>query len=110
MSHHIDIDHLTEHELVDLNHRIVQRLKFLESMHHHQEMMKFTIGEKVSFEAPGRGRQIGTLIKYNQKSVSIITESGQRWNVSPALISNVKSSAENDKNARVIAIDAHKKQ
>ncbi len=48
---------------------------------------------------------LAILFKYNQKSVSIVTESGQRWNVSSALISNVKSSEENNKNARVVAID-----
>ncbi len=65
----IDIDNLTEDELIKLNHRIVERLKFLESMHTHHEMMQFSPGEKVSFEPPGRGRQIGTLVKYNKKTV-----------------------------------------
>jgi hypothetical protein len=49
----IDIDRLSLEELVDLNHRIVERLKFMESMHHHAEMMKFSIGEKVTFEPRG---------------------------------------------------------
>ena len=87
----INIDHLTEDELVELNHRIVERLKFLESMHTHKEMMQFTPGDQVSFEPPGRDRQIGTLIKYNKKTVTVITESGQKWNVSPHLLSKVKN-------------------
>ena len=87
----INIDKLTESELVDLNHRIVERLKFLESIQHHQEMMKFSIGEKVSFEPPGRGRQMGTLVKYNKKSVTVITEEGQKWTVSPHLLSKIKN-------------------
>ena len=87
----IDIDHLTEDELIELNHRIVERLKFLESMHTHKEMMRFSPGEKVSFEPPGSGRQIGTLVKYNKKTVTVITESGQKWNVSPHLLSKVKN-------------------
>lgn len=86
----IDIDNMTEAELVELNQRIVQRLKFLESMHHHNEMLKFSIGDKVSFEPVGRGRQTGTLVKYNQKSVTIVTDTGQRWNVSPGLLSKIK--------------------
>jgi hypothetical protein len=87
----IDIDHLTEDELIELNHRIVERLKFLESMHTHKEMMRFSPGEKVSFEPPGRGRQIGTLVKYNKKTVTVVTESGQKWNVSPHLLSKVRN-------------------
>lgn len=86
----IDIDKLSEKELIDLNNRIVERLKFLESMHHHKEMMRFSIGEQVSFEPPGRGRLIGTLVKYNKKSVTVITDSGRKWTVSPHLLSKVK--------------------
>ncbi|MDT8397086.1 MAG: hypothetical protein RQ899_00520 [Pseudomonadales bacterium] len=93
----IDIDRLSSEELIDLNHRIVERLKFLESMHHHNEMMKFSIGDKVSFEPPGRGRQVGTLVKYNMKSVTVITESGQKWTVAPQLLSKVKDVKKGDK-------------
>ena len=86
----IDIDKLSEEDLIELNHRIVERLKFLESFHNHKEMIKFAIGERVSFEPPGRGRQIGILVKYNKKSVTVMTETGQKWTVSPHLLSKVK--------------------
>lgn len=106
----IDIDHLTEEELVELNHRIVERLKFLESMHTHHEMMQFSPGEQVSFEPPGRGRLIGTLVKYNKKTVTIITESGQKWNVSPHLLSKVKSTKKQGQNSdNVIELPKNKK-
>lgn len=42
----IDIDKLTEAELIELNHKIVERLKFLESMRAHSDMMAFSVGEK----------------------------------------------------------------
>lgn len=86
----IDIENLSEEQLVELNHRIVERLKFLESVHAHHEMMRFSVGQKVSFQPSGRDRQIGTLVKYNKKTVTVITESGQKWNVSPHLLSLVK--------------------
>ena len=86
----IDIDKLTEDELIELNHRIVERLKFLESIHAHHEMMRFSPGERVSFKPCGRDRQIGTLVKFNQKTVTVITESGQKWNISPRLLSKIK--------------------
>lgn len=97
----MDIDHLTEDELIELNHRIVERLKFLESMHTHSEMMQFSPGEKVSFEPPGRGRQLGTLVKYNKKTVTVITESGQKWNVSPHLLSKVKNASAERREGKV---------
>ena len=105
----IDIDKMTEAELVELNHRIVQRLKFLDSMHYHNEMLKFNIGDKVSFEPSGRGRQTGTLVKYNQKTVSIVTDSGQRWNVAPSLISKIKPVTTSDRSNVVIDFDGSKK-
>jgi hypothetical protein len=63
----IDIDKLTEEELTDLNHRIVERLKFLESYHTHKEMMGFSPGDQVSFEPPGQKKRTGTLVKFNKK-------------------------------------------
>lgn len=84
----INIDKLTIEQLVDLNHRIVERLKFMEAMHHHSEMMKFSIGERVTFDPPGRPRQTGTLVKYNKKSVTVITDTGQKWTIAPQLIAS----------------------
>jgi len=83
----IDIEKLSEKELIELNHRIVERLKFLELMRTHNKMMKFNVGETVSFEPPGREKQIGVLVKYNKKTVTVVTEHGERWNVSPHLLS-----------------------
>jgi hypothetical protein len=87
----IDIDSLGYDELVELNHKIVERLKFLDQMHAHNEMMQFNLGDKVSFEPPGRNKQFGTLAKYNKKTVTVITESGQKWNVSPHLLRKIKN-------------------
>ena len=47
----IDIDGLSFEELLELNQRVVARLKMLESMQAHVEMMAFNIGAQVSFEA-----------------------------------------------------------
>lgn len=85
----IDIDALTFEELLELNQRVVARLKFLESMQAHVDMMAFNLGARVSFDTQ-EGRQFGTLVKYNRKTVTVVTESGQRWNISPHLLSPVK--------------------
>jgi len=45
----VDIDKMTHDELVALNHRIIERLKFLDSMQAHKNMMAFNIGARVSF-------------------------------------------------------------
>jgi hypothetical protein len=86
----IDIDRLTVDELIALNRRIVERLKFLESAHAHHEMMAFNLGDRVSFDAGPRGRKTGTLIKFNRKTVTVLTEDGHRWNVAPHLLSAIR--------------------
>ena len=85
----IDIDGLSFEELLELNQRVVARLKMLESMQTHIEMMRFNLGQRVSFE-DGGGRLFGTLVKYNRKTVTVVTDNGQRWNIPPHLLSAVK--------------------
>ena len=86
----IDIDKLTEAELIELNHRIVERLRFLEQMRAHGTMLEFSLGERVTFTPEGRPPVTGMLVKYNKKTVTVITEEGQRWKVSPSLLSKAE--------------------
>ncbi len=88
----IDIDGLSFEELLELNQRVVARLKMLESMQAHIEMMRFSPGQRVSFEHQG-GRILATLVKYNRKTVTVVTDNGQRWNITPHLLSAVKDAA-----------------
>ena len=83
----IDIDQLSEAELIDLNNRIVARLRFLQQMRAHVEMMEFKIGDRVSFQPPGHGPVEGMLTRYNKKTVTVVTDEGRQWNVSPTFLS-----------------------
>ena len=96
----IDIDRLTEEELIDLNHKIISRLRFLRDMRSHAAMVKFRIGERVRFHPAGHPEITGMLTRYNKKSVSIFADNGQRWNVHPSLLSKVATDgpARNDTN------------
>ena len=89
----IDIDKLTEAELIDLNNRVVARLKFLSQMRAHAHMLEFSIGERVSFQPEGHPLLTGIIAKYNRKSVTIVTEHGQQWNVAPAFLRKAESPA-----------------
>jgi len=82
----IDIDRLTESELIDLNNRIVERLRFLQHMRSHAQMLKFRIGDRVTFQPEGRPAVVGMVTRYNRKTVTVITDDGQHWNVSPGLL------------------------
>ncbi|MFC7739303.1 hypothetical protein ACFQX4_26880 [Roseomonas sp. GCM10028921] len=87
----INIDTLTEDELVDLNRRIVERLRFLQHMRAHKQMLEFKVGDRVTFPGDGRGRVEGMLTRYNRRTVTILTDDGQQWNVSPSLVSKVSA-------------------
>jgi len=90
----INIDNLTEAELIDLNHRVVQRLRLISQLHAHQAMMEFRIGDRVTFETQDAGHVFGVLTRYNKKSVTVITDAGQRWNVPPRFLRRAESSGE----------------
>ena len=84
----IDINTLSEAELIDLNHRVVERLRMLHQVRAHNKMLEFSIGDHVTF-TPQSGQPVyGIVVKYNRKTVSVVTEEGQRWNVAPALLSH----------------------
>ena len=91
----IDIDQLTEAELIDLNNRIVARLRFLHQMRAHVEMMEFKIGDRVTFQADGRGSVEGMLTRYNKKTVTVVTDEGRQWNVSPTFLKAVPPKGKN---------------
>jgi len=82
----IDIDKLTETELIALNNRVVARLKFLHQMRAHAHMLDFSIGQRVSFQPEGQPLLTGIIAKYNRKTVTVITESGQQWRVAPVFL------------------------
>jgi hypothetical protein len=82
----IDIDRLSEAELVDLHHRIVERLRFLEQMRAHARMLEFSIGDRVCFESGSHGLIAGILTRYNKRTVTVITDDRRQWNVSPGFL------------------------
>jgi len=67
MANRIEIDNLTEVELSDLNHRIVERLRFLHQARAHSRMLEFSVGDKVAFKPDGYETLFGVLTRYNKK-------------------------------------------
>ena len=91
MSHgrNIDIDGLDEEELIHLNRRIVERVRLLQQMHAHLQMGEFQIGDRVHFDLPGRPAVTGVLTRFNRKTVTVISDQGIQWNVTPAVLKRV---------------------
>ena len=92
----IDIASLTEPELIDLNNRIVARLRLLAEERAHSRMIEFRIGERVTFQPPDRPALVGMLTRYNRKSVTVVTDDGERWNVSPSVLRRLEPTAATD--------------
>jgi hypothetical protein len=78
----MNIDHLSEEELINLNQRIVERLKVLEQMKALQSMVKLHIGQRVCFDPDGRMRT-GAIVKFNHKTVVVRTDDQHQWKVAP---------------------------
>jgi len=81
----IDIDTLTEAQLLDLNRRIVARMRFIQQMRAHKQMLDFSVGQRVRFRTDMR-IITGVLTQYNRKSVTVMTDDGRKWRVSPVLL------------------------
>ncbi len=100
----IDIDKLTEAELVDLNRRVVERLRFLHQMRAHRQMLNFSIGERVGFQSEDGRAVTGVLIRYNKRSVTVIAEDGHRWNLSPSFLRKIETPAPQSSATNVIPL------
>ncbi|MGH7828460.1 MAG: hypothetical protein ACREQ7_25170 [Candidatus Binatia bacterium] len=92
----IDIDKLSEAELIDLNHRVVERLRFLSQVRAHSQMLEIKIGERVTFHPDGHPLLVGIVTRYNRKTVTVITDVGQHWNVAPGLLRKADSRERTD--------------
>ena len=102
----IELDDLSYDELLDLNDRILERLKILDARDALNAMMKFDVGAKVCFDSSKHGMQVGILIKFNQKTVTVFTGDGRRWKVLPQMLSpSVKKAADGSN-----ALDMKKKK
>ena len=86
------LDLLTEEELVQLNHVIVQRLRLMRQIRDHGQMMNFHVGQSVQFIASTGQLVRGVITRHNRKSVSIVTGAGEQWRVSPSLLQTVAES------------------
>lgn len=77
-------------------------------MRAHARMLEFKIGDRVSFEPDGHPIVVGMLTRYNKKTVTVITDNGQRWNVAPALLRRADDARHAD-DAAANVIQLHKK-
>ena len=87
----IDINSLSYEDLLELHHIISERIRYLEAKKKPKQFSRFNQGDTVSFSHPSKGIQTGTLLVFNEKTATIITRSGQKWDVSPHLLRKIIS-------------------
>jgi hypothetical protein len=81
----IDLTKLSEDELLELNRRIVERLRLLRSAKSLTQVARFSVGMIVEFHASDGRRVTGTIARLNQQTVTVVAATG-RWRVSPSLL------------------------
>jgi len=102
----IDISKLTEVELVELNRRIVARLKFMQEARTQHQMLSFVVGDRVRFQPPGHDPKTGVIVRHNRKTVTVVTDDHHQWNVAPVFLSRVVGEPQGDsaEPARVVRL------
>lgn len=88
----LNLNELTEAQLLDLNRRVVERLRFLQQARAHQTMLQFGVGERAGFDAPDGRFVSGMLVRYNKKTVTVFADDGHQWNVAPIHLRRVLES------------------
>jgi len=101
----INIDHLTESELIHLNEKIIQRLRMIRQMRAHVQMLDFQIGERVWFQTEGEEIISGMLVRYNKKSVTVVTDDGHRWTVAPGFLRKTTPASASPGTGNVVEIE-----
>jgi hypothetical protein len=85
------IKRLNQEDLLFLNRLIIERLKLISQARSTSLMVSFTRGDRVGFQAPDGRTLEGVVLRLNKKTVSIITDDGRQWNVSPGLLRLIQS-------------------
>ena len=91
----VDLSQMSDDDLIRLNHEIIALLKARERLNSRRELMPFDLGENVTFKSPDGRRMRGTIVRVNQKSLTIATDHGV-WRLPPCFVSKAKAPAKAD--------------
>jgi hypothetical protein len=82
----IDLARLSEEELVDLNRRIVERLRLIRSARQLVDLARFSVGMRVEFTTDDGRTLQGEITRLNRKTATVCCNPSGHWRVSPALL------------------------
>lgn len=82
-----DIEQLSPEELIDLNKRLIMRIRYLQGVKTIEGLNRFKVGDWVHFhDHEGKPRE-GIVIRINRRTVSVhADENGGHWNVPPKFL------------------------
>lgn len=86
----MDIENLSLEELRELNWKILKRMQKLRKMKLYGDLQKFDAGDRISFNGKGEELLTGTVLRVNQKSLTVKTDQGTMWYVAPALAAKIQ--------------------
>jgi len=71
-----------------LNRKIIERLKLIRRTKNVFSIAKFNIMDRVYFTNNGE-KIIGTVVRLNQKTVSVDADNGGQWRIAPDFLTKV---------------------
>lgn len=77
---------MSEEDLLYLNRMVVERLNLLAQAKSTVQLAQFAEGDRVSFTDNNGTLKHGRVIRLNKKTVSLVTDDGHHWKVSPGFL------------------------
>lgn len=77
---------MSEEDLLYLNRMVVERLNLLAQAKSTVQLAQFAEGDRVSFTDNNGTLRHGRVIRLNKKTVSLVTDDGHHWKVSPGFL------------------------
>ena len=84
------IKRLDQKDLIYLNNIIVDRLKVLQQVKSSEKMAEFHVGQRVGFVLEDGEQKAGKIIRLNKKTISIMTDDNEKWNVPPVFLKSLE--------------------
>ena len=85
------IDSLSLDDLRFLNQLIVERINHIVRFERGMQLLNFSPGDRVRFTSSHGEEMVGTVMRVNQKTVSVSTgEADGWWRISPGLLTRIE--------------------
>ena len=101
----LSIENLSEQALVELNHRVVERLRLLRQNRSQNQMLHFNVGEQVCFDGPDGSVVTGVVERFNKKTVTVVSDKPHsRWRVHPGFLRKLQDAGASALDLRLLKV------